>query len=59
MLFEYPVMILNTSFGMFIRSDGRPDSYMKINILNVALNLMYFVRFFSIYKFGKFSFIAE
>ena len=34
MLFEYPVMILNTSFGMFIRSDGRPNSYMKINILN-------------------------
>lgn len=91
MLFEYPVMILNTSFGMFIRSDGRPDSYMKINILNVALNilldyvfvrlglgirgiafasllsavvafvlnLLYFVRFSSMYKFGKFTFIME
>ena len=40
MLFEYPLMILNTSFGMFIRADGQPDTYMKINILNVALNIL-------------------
>lgn len=39
MLFELPIMVINASFGMFIRSEGNPQYFMKVNILNVLLNI--------------------
>lgn len=40
MLLELPVMVLNSSFGMFIRGDGNPGYYMKISIVNALLNVL-------------------
>lgn len=40
MLLELPVMVVNSSFGMFIRGEGRPGYYMKVSILNVVLNIL-------------------
>ncbi|WMI79969.1 MATE family efflux transporter [Anaerotignum sp. MB30-C6] len=40
MLFQLPIMIINASFGMFIRSEGEPAYFMKVNILNVLLNTL-------------------
>lgn len=39
MLLEYPVMVINSSFGMFIRGEGNPAYYMKVSVLNVVLNI--------------------
>lgn len=39
MLLELPVMVVNSSFGMFIRGEGNTGYYMKISILNVLLNI--------------------
>lgn len=38
MLFEYPLLVLSTSFGMFMRSDGKPEFSMLVNIVNVVFN---------------------
>ncbi|GAB6108969.1 MATE family efflux transporter [Fusibacter bizertensis] len=49
MLLELPLMVVNTSFGMFIRGEGNPGYFMKVNILNVLLNILLdyiFVRWF-------------
>ncbi len=40
MLWELPLMIINASFGMFIRGEGQPQYFMKVNILNVLLNIV-------------------
>ncbi len=40
MLFQLPIMVINASFGMFIRSEGNPQYFMKVNILNVMLNII-------------------
>lgn len=40
MLLELPVMVINSSFGMFIRGDGNPQYYMKTSIINVVLNVV-------------------
>ena len=40
MLFELPVMIINSGFGMFIRGEGNPKFFMQINIWNVLLNVL-------------------
>ena len=39
MLLTLPVMVVNSSFGMFIRSEGYPRYYMKISMLDVLLNI--------------------
>lgn len=39
MLLEMPVMVVNSSFGMFIRGEGHPEYYMKISIIDVLLNI--------------------
>lgn len=38
-LFELPVMVINSSLGMFIRGEGNPQFFMKSNIFNVVLNI--------------------
>ncbi len=40
MLLELPVMVVNSSFGMFIRGEGSPQFYMKVSILSVVLNIL-------------------
>lgn len=40
MLLELPLMVINASFGMFIRGEGKPQYFMQINILNVLLNIL-------------------
>ncbi len=40
MLLELPVMVLNSSFGMFIRGDGNPGYYMKTSVVNTSLNVL-------------------
>ncbi len=49
MIFVYPFMILNSSFGMFIRGEGKPQFFMMISILSVVCNIILdylFVRWF-------------
>ncbi len=40
MLLVLPVMVINASFGMFIRGDGKPQYFMQVSILNVLLNIL-------------------
>ena len=40
MLLELPVMVVNSSFGMFIRGEGEPDYYLKVTVLNALLNVI-------------------
>ena len=50
MLLQLPIMVINASFGMFIRGEGKPQYFMQVNILNVLLNILLdylFVRWFS------------
>jgi putative MATE family efflux protein len=38
MLFELPVMVVGSSFGMFIRAEGNPQFYLFASVLTVVLN---------------------
>lgn len=40
LLFELPIMVINSSFGMFIRGEGNPQYFMKVNIITVLLNVI-------------------
>lgn len=40
MLLELPLMVINSSLGMFIRGEGNPKYYMKVSILNVGMNVL-------------------
>lgn len=40
LIWELPVMVINSSFGMFIRGEGKPEFFMKVNIWNVLLNIV-------------------
>lgn len=40
MLLQLPIMVINSSFGMFIRGEGKPQFFMLVNILNVLLNIV-------------------
>lgn len=37
---ELVVMVINSSFGMFIRGEGNPQYYMKVNIVSVLTNIV-------------------
>lgn len=39
MLLQLPIMVINSSFGMFIRGEGKPQYFMRVNVLNVMLNI--------------------
>lgn len=39
MLLELPVMVVNSSLGMFIRGEGNSGYYMKVSMGNVLLNI--------------------
>ncbi|MDD6327558.1 MAG: MATE family efflux transporter [Lachnospiraceae bacterium] len=38
MLFTYPIMVISTILGMFIRTDGKPQVCMLVNIVGCILN---------------------
>lgn len=40
MLLELPIMVINSSFGMFIRGEGRPQFFMLTNVVNVLMNIL-------------------
>lgn len=40
MLVELPVLVINNAYGMFIRSEGNPQFFMKISVLNVLGNVI-------------------
>ena len=49
MIIAYPLMIINSTFGMFIRGEGKPQLFMLINIVTVICNIgldYLFIRWF-------------
>lgn len=38
MLLQLPIMVINSSFNMFIRGEGNPQYFMKVSILTLVLN---------------------
>lgn len=40
MLFAYPLLVLTTTMGMFIRTDGKPEIFMGISIIECILNFI-------------------
>ncbi|MDE6365677.1 MAG: MATE family efflux transporter [Lachnospiraceae bacterium] len=40
LLLELGVMVVNSSFGMFIRGEGNPQYYMKVTIVGVVANIV-------------------
>lgn len=52
MLLELPVMVINSSFGMFIRSEGNPVFYMKITVMNALLNVVLDYVFVGVFSLG-------
>ncbi len=39
LLLQLPIMVVNSSFGMFIRGEGDPQFFMKVNVLSVLINV--------------------
>jgi len=52
MLLQLPIMVINASFGMFIRGEGSPKYFMNITILNLLLNILLNYLFVSTFHFG-------
>lgn len=49
MILAYPLMIVNSVFGMFMRGEGKPQLFMLINVLTVISNIFLdylFIRWF-------------
>lgn len=49
---ELIIMVVNSSFGMFIRGEGNPQFYMKVNVVSVALNIVLDYIFAGIFEIG-------
>ena len=52
MLATLPVMVVNSSLGMFIRGDGNPRFYMRVTVLNVLMNMILDYIFAGSLEFG-------
>ena len=52
MLLELPVMVVNSSFGMFIRGEGNPGFFMKVTVVNVLLNVAFDYIFSAVLSLG-------
>lgn len=52
LLLELPLMIMNSTLGMFIRGEGRPDFYMNTCILTLVLNALLDYVFSAVLKGG-------
>lgn len=49
---ELVIMVVNSSFGMFIRGEGNPQFYMKINIISVLVNIILDYVFAGVFRTG-------
>lgn len=49
---ELMIMVVNSSFGMFIRGEGNPQFYMKVNVVSVVLNIVLDYIFAGILEIG-------
>ena len=52
LLLELVVMVVNSSFGMFIRGEGIPQYYMKVNIVSVLINIALDYVFAAVIRIG-------
>ncbi len=52
MLLELPVMVVNSSFGMFIRGEGHPEYYLKVTVINALLNVALDYVFAGVFSMG-------
>lgn len=52
MILAYPVMIINSSLGMFIRGEGKPQLFMIINLLIVLCNIFLDYLFIRRFRLG-------
>lgn len=52
MIMAYPIMIVNSTLGMFIRGEGKPQLLMMINILTVIFNIFLDYLFIRWFHFG-------
>jgi len=52
MLLAYPVMIVNSTLGMFIRGEGKPQQFMMINVFSVLCNIILDYIFIRWLQFG-------
>lgn len=52
LLFELAVMVVNSSLGMFIRGEGNPQFYMKVNIVSVLTNIVLDDVFSTVFPIG-------
>ncbi len=52
LLLELVVMVVNSSFGMFIRGEGDPQYYMKVNIVSVLTNVALDYVFAVVFRIG-------
>lgn len=55
MLFNYPLMVAGTVFGMFIRMDGKPQFCMLVSIAGCILNLVLDYLFVAVLDMGVFG----
>ena len=52
MLFTYPLMVLGTIFGMFIRTDGKPQICMAVSVAGCILNGIFDYYFVAVRNMG-------
>ncbi len=52
MILAYPLMIVNSVFGMFIRGEGKPQLFMQINVLTVMINVFMDYLFIRRFHYG-------
>ncbi|MBE6015655.1 MAG: MATE family efflux transporter [Lachnospiraceae bacterium] len=55
MLFDYPLMVLFTVFGMFVRIDGKPQLCMGVGIIGCLLNAVLDYVFVALLGMGVFG----
>ncbi|MCH4239415.1 MAG: MATE family efflux transporter [Oscillospiraceae bacterium] len=52
MLIELPIMIINSSLGMFIRGEGHPQFFMMTSILTLIINTVLDYLFAAVFQLG-------
>lgn len=52
LLLELIVMVVNSSLGMFIRGEGNPQFYMKVNVVSVLMNVVLDYLFAAVFRVG-------
>lgn len=52
MLMTYPLMVLGTVLGMFIRTDGKPEIYMSVSFVGCIINAVMDYLFVSVLYMG-------